>query len=72
MVDWTVTITLTLTLIKKKGKFFESNLCLNRMLKLTMTCEASVGVPVKTVAVFSRTIFSCAGDRIVQNISSYV
>ena len=37
-----------------------------------MTCEASVGVSVKTVTVLSRTIFYGAGDRLAQKISSCV
>ena len=72
MADWNVTITMTLTLNIKKGKCFESNLCLNRILKWTMTCEVNVGVSVNTVKVFTWTIFSCAGDWMAQKISSYV
>ena len=34
--------------------------------------EASVGVAVKTVTVLSWTVFSGAGDRMAQKISSYV
>ena len=70
MADWTVTVTvnvtvtvtltlnLTLTLNKEKGKCFDSNFCLNHILKWKIMCEASVGVLVKNVALFSRTIFS--------------
>ena len=72
MADWTVTVTLTLTLNKEKEGFFDSDLCLNRILKWTMTCEVNVGVSVNTVKVFTWTIFSCAGDWMAQKMSSYV
>ena len=56
LADWTVTVTLTATLIltvkKRKGKCFNSNLCLRRILKWT--------------------IFSCAGDRLALKMSLYV
>ena len=68
----TVTVTLILTLNKEKGKYFDSDLCLNRSLNWTLACEASVGVSVKNVTVLSQTIFSCAGDIIAQKMSSYV
>ena len=68
----TVTVTVTLTPNNEKRKVFDSNVCLNHILKWRMTCEASVGVSVNTVKVLSDTIFSCAGDRLSQFFSSYV
>ena len=53
----TITITVRLTLNNEKGKCLDSNLCLNRFLKWEMTCEASVGVSVKTVICFYSTTF---------------
>ena len=37
-----------------------------------MTCEACVGVAVESMILLSLTIFSCAGDRLAQKMSSYV
>ena len=70
--DWTVTLTPTLTINNEKGKCFDSNVCLNSILKWTVTCEAIMGVAVKTVKLFSWTVFSGAGDSLAQGMSSYV
>ena len=71
--DWTVTVTATVTatLKKEKRKSFES-IFLNHILRWTMTCEASVGVSVKTVVFLSQTTFYWESDRLEQKISSYV
>ena len=37
-----------------------------------MTYESCVGVAVENVTVLSWMIFSCTGDRLAQNVSSYV
>ena len=68
----TLPVTLILTLNKYKGKCFGMNLCLNRIFKWKITCEASVDVSVKNVAVLYQTIISCAGDRMARKMSSYV
>ena len=36
-----------------------------------MMCEVCVGVALEDVTVMSQTIFSCAGDRLAQKMSSY-
>ena len=60
MADCTVTVTLilTITLNKERGKLFDLNLRLNHIFKYTMTCETSVGVSVKIAIVLSGMIFS--------------
>ena len=70
--DWTVTLNLTPTLKDDKGKCVNSNVCLNFILEWKITREASVGVSVKNVTVFSLTIFYSADDRLAQKISSQV
>ena len=67
-----LTIFLNLTLKKVKWKCLDSKFCLNRFLKWEMTCEASVGVSVKTVTVLSWTILFCVGDRMTLKMSFYV
>ena len=68
---WTVTLTLTLTLKNEKGKCFDSNFCSIRILKYTMTCEASEDVSVKTVTVLTQKIY-LAQEKNGKNIFSYV
>ena len=72
MANWKLTLTLTLTLKKVKGECFETNLCLNIIFKWTMTFEVIMGVSVKNETFLSRTIFSCAGDRLARKFSSYI
>ena len=67
MADSTVTITLTV-----ERECYDSNMCLNRILKWTVTCDASVGVVGNTVTFFSQMIFSFAGDRLARKQSLYV
>ena len=61
----TLPVTLILTLNKDKGKYFDTNLCLNRIFKWKITCEASVDVSVKNVTVLYQTIFYCAGASMI-------
>ena len=72
--DLTITLILilTITLNKGSGKSFDSNFCLNCILKWMKTCEVSMGVSLKTVIFLSQTIFSCVGDSLAHKMSLYV
>ena len=72
MDDWTVTLTLNLSLTLKKEKREFLTQIFFHILKWTMTCKASLGVAMKNFKDLSRKIFSGAGDRLAQKMSSYV